>query len=101
MAKRIKAAVECKKTGRSSKQEPKAYFYLGGERFTAENHMEYDVVFYNSTVQKKVEKQARGREDQEKTCWDGEVRNTWDRFFFLYISLWLRSSDDQKFSGQY
>lgn len=64
MAKRIKVAFECKKTGRSREQEPKVYFYLGEEHLTSEDHMERDV-FCNSQSKRKL-KNRMGAEKTKK-----------------------------------
>lgn len=51
-----------KKPGRSSEQERKAYFYLGEEYLTSEDHMERDV-FCNSQSKRKL----KNRTGAEKT----------------------------------
>lgn len=43
-------------------------------------------VFYQSQSKRKLKTRV-GQRREKKTCWDGQVGNTWERFFFLYSSL--------------
>ena len=98
MAKRIKAAFECKKQAGAVNGSLRFIFYLREEHFTGEDHVECDVFSCNSQSKRKLKNRTGAEKTKKRPVGMGKWEILGKDFF--YIPLWLRSSDDQTFSGQ-